>query len=96
VIADSAHGLDDHIKTAHTRNIPVEFVDRKSLDRHAGDHHQGIVAEADGFHYVHVDDMLVSAEQHQQSPLLLALDSLRIRRTSARCYAPLRQPGSMA
>jgi 23S rRNA (guanosine2251-2'-O)-methyltransferase len=77
VIADTAHGLDDHIKAAHSRHIPVEFVDRKSLDRHAGDHHQGIVAEADGFHYVHVDDILASAEQLQQPPLLLALDSLQ-------------------
>jgi 23S rRNA (guanosine2251-2'-O)-methyltransferase len=77
VVADTAHGLDDHIAAARARNIPVEFVDRKTLDRHAGDHHQGIVAEADGFHYVHVDDILASAEQQQQPPLLLALDSLQ-------------------
>src|SRR5207248_5386214 len=30
-----------------------------------------------GFHYVHVDDILASAEQRAQPPLLLALDSLQ-------------------
>jgi 23S rRNA (guanosine2251-2'-O)-methyltransferase len=77
VIADTAHGLDDHIKEAHRRGIPVEFVDRRTLDRHAGDHHQGIAAEADTFRYVHVDDMLREAQQQQQPPFLLVLDSLQ-------------------
>jgi 23S rRNA (guanosine2251-2'-O)-methyltransferase len=77
VIADTAHGLDDHISEAHRRRIPIEVVDRHTLDRRAGDHHQGIAAEADGFAYAHLDDLLARADQRQEPPFLLALDSLQ-------------------
>jgi 23S rRNA (guanosine2251-2'-O)-methyltransferase len=43
-----------------------------------GDHHQGVVAEADSFPYVHLDDLLASAQDSAaRPPLLLALDSLQ-------------------
>jgi 23S rRNA (guanosine2251-2'-O)-methyltransferase len=77
LIADTAHGLDDHIQEAQHRRIPVEIVDRQGLDRRAGDHHQGIAAEAEPFRYVHLQDVLAEADQRQQPPLLLALDSLQ-------------------
>jgi 23S rRNA (guanosine2251-2'-O)-methyltransferase len=77
LIADTAHGLEPHLAEARRRHIPVDVVYRHDLDRRAGDHHQGIVAEADPFRYVRLDDLLGAAAERQQPALLLALDSLQ-------------------
>jgi 23S rRNA (guanosine2251-2'-O)-methyltransferase len=77
LIARGAHGLDTLIDLAQQRRIPIEALDRRDLDRLAGDHHQGVAAEADGFNYAHVDDLFTAAERRGEPPLLLALDSLQ-------------------
>ncbi len=77
LLADGAHGLDILVAEARHRRIPFEIHDRRELDRRAGDHHQGVVAEAEPFTYAHFDDVLASAEERGQPPLLLALDSLQ-------------------
>jgi 23S rRNA (guanosine2251-2'-O)-methyltransferase len=77
LIADGSHGLDNLVAEARRRRIPFEIHDRRELDRRAGDHHQGVIAEADPFTYAHPDDLLASAEEHSETPLLLALDSLQ-------------------
>ena len=65
--------MDHLVAEARTRRIPFEIHDRHDLDRRAGDHHQGVVAEAEPFTYAHFDDLLDRGD----SPLLLALDSLQ-------------------
>jgi 23S rRNA (guanosine2251-2'-O)-methyltransferase len=77
LIADSAHGLDKHMAEARRRRISVETLDRRELDRRVGDHHQGVVAEADAFAYAHPNDLLANADERGEPPLLLALDSLQ-------------------
>jgi 23S rRNA (guanosine2251-2'-O)-methyltransferase len=77
MVAGSAHGLDALLDLAKQRRIPVDVVDRHDLDRRAGDHHQGVLAEADEFEYAHVDDLLAAANRRGEAPLLLALDSLQ-------------------
>ena len=77
LIADGAHGLDTLVAEARKRHIPFEVHDRRDLDRRAGDHHQGVVAEAEPFTYAHLDEVLASADERGQPPLLLALDSLQ-------------------
>ena len=77
LVAGGAHGLDTLLELAQRRRIRVEMFDRRELDRRAGDHHQGVVAEADPFAYSHLDDLLARAEDRAEPPLLLALDSLQ-------------------
>jgi 23S rRNA (guanosine2251-2'-O)-methyltransferase len=77
LIADGAHGLEALVAAARQKRIPYEIHDRRELDRRAGDHHQGVIAEAEPFAYVHLEDLLASAEQRAEPPLLLALDSLQ-------------------
>jgi len=77
LLARGAHGLDPLIELAQGRRIRIELVDRRELDRRAGDHHQGVLAEADPFAYSHPDDLLARADAHGEPPLLLGLDSLQ-------------------
>jgi 23S rRNA (guanosine2251-2'-O)-methyltransferase len=77
LVANTSHGLDEHVELAQKCRIPVETVDRRDLDRRAGDHNQGVAAEAEPFRYAHLDDLLTHAEHQQQTPFLLALDSLQ-------------------
>jgi 23S rRNA (guanosine2251-2'-O)-methyltransferase len=77
LIADGSHGLDHVVAEARSRRIPFEVLDRRELDRRAGDHHQGVIAEADPFTYAHPDDLLAGADTLGEPPLLLALDSLQ-------------------
>jgi 23S rRNA (guanosine2251-2'-O)-methyltransferase len=77
LVARSAHGLDTLLALAEQRRIRIELFDRRELDRRVGDHHQGVVAEADLFAYSHPDDLLARAEARGEPPLLLALDSLQ-------------------
>jgi 23S rRNA (guanosine2251-2'-O)-methyltransferase len=72
VVADSANGLEPLIALARARGIIVERLDRHRLDQRVGVHHQGVVAEAEPFPYSSVADIL-----DQNSPLILALDSLQ-------------------
>ena len=75
LLAPGSHGLDAVVSEASRRRIPIDHVDRRRLDQLAGcDHHQGVVAEADPFGYVHPGDLL---DRRAEPPLLLALDSLQ-------------------
>lgn len=75
LIAPGSHGLDALVAEASRRRLPIDQVDRRRLEQLAGsDHHQGIVAEADPFAYVHLDEVLAETGR---PPLLLALDSLQ-------------------
>src|SRR5204862_7156332 len=69
--------LDNLVAEARRIRVPYEIVDRREVDRRVGDHHQGVVAEADPFQYAHLDDLLAAAEERAEPPLLLALDSLQ-------------------
>jgi 23S rRNA (guanosine2251-2'-O)-methyltransferase len=74
LIADGAHGLEVLVAAAGQKRIPYEIHDRRELDRRAGDHHQGVIAEAEPFPYAPLDALLATAAE---PPLLLALDSLQ-------------------
>lgn len=74
LIADGAHGLEALVAAARQKRIPYEIHDRRELDRRAGDHHQGVIAEAEPFPYAPLDALLATAAE---PPLLLALDSLQ-------------------
>jgi 23S rRNA (guanosine2251-2'-O)-methyltransferase len=73
-VADSAQGLDGLVADARKQGIPVVSVERRRLEEMAADrHHQGVLAEAAPFRYVHLDDLVAQTEP----ALLLVLDSLQ-------------------
>jgi 23S rRNA (guanosine2251-2'-O)-methyltransferase len=77
-VAEGTHGLETLVASARSRRIPVESRERQYLDRLSpGAHHQGVLAEADPFAYVRVQDLLATATAANEPPLLLALDSLQ-------------------
>jgi len=77
LVASGAHGLDPLLTLAQQRGIRVEMLNRRELDVWAGDHHQGVAAEAEPFAYAHLDDIFSRAGEGGSPPLLLALDSLQ-------------------
>jgi 23S rRNA (guanosine2251-2'-O)-methyltransferase len=77
LIAEGAHGLDEHIAAARERRIPVQFGPRQTLDQWVGAHHQGIAAEADPFRYATLDEILGMAQERGEPPFILVLDSLQ-------------------
>jgi len=77
LVAEQTHGLDHLLAEARTRHVRVERVDRQHLDRLIGSHHQGVIAEAEPFRFVHLDDIIASASRREEPPMLLVLDSLQ-------------------
>jgi 23S rRNA (guanosine2251-2'-O)-methyltransferase len=74
LVASGTHGLERLVQEAHRKRATVETVDRHRLDQLVGAHHQGVVAEAEPFAYLHLNEVIDNAEQ---PPFLLALDSLQ-------------------
>jgi 23S rRNA (guanosine2251-2'-O)-methyltransferase len=72
LVARGGHGLDDLLRAAEQRHVPVSWVERRDLERLQADHHQGVLAEVEPFRYARLDDLLGS-----ERPLLLMLDSLQ-------------------
>ncbi len=70
--------LAEIIKIAQERDVPIERVDRKALDRQLhGANHQGVALEASDYPYVAVDECLALAEECREPALLLLLDHLQ-------------------
>jgi 23S rRNA (guanosine2251-2'-O)-methyltransferase len=67
--------LAEILKMAKERRIPVEKVQRARLDK-IHQNHQGVVAEVSGYSYSDVVDILELANQKNEQPFVLLLDSL--------------------
>jgi 23S rRNA (guanosine2251-2'-O)-methyltransferase len=67
--------LSEILKMAKDRRIPVEKVQRPRLDK-VHQNHQGVVAEVSGYSYSDVVDILEYANQKDEPPFVLLLDSL--------------------
>ena len=60
------------------RRIPVEYAQRRDMDRLAGPvKHQGIAARTSSYPYSSMEEMLLLAKERSEQPFLLALDSLQ-------------------
>lgn len=78
LVARGSHGLEGLLAEARQRRVPVDVVERDQLDRLLREaHHQGVAAQAEGFGYCRLEDVLAEAEQRGEPPLLLVLDSLQ-------------------
>jgi len=67
--------LADILKMAKDRRIPVEKVQRGRLDK-IHQNHQGVVAEVSGYLYSDLVEVLELANQKNEAPFILLLDSL--------------------
>ncbi|WP_308364134.1 MULTISPECIES: 23S rRNA (guanosine(2251)-2'-O)-methyltransferase RlmB [unclassified Microbulbifer] len=74
--------LQKILKQAEQNDIPLRFVDRRTLDEKAGDegNHQGVIALCVGETKVHderfLKDLLQELEQKSEAPFLLVLDGV--------------------
>jgi len=76
VIARGRHGerMEEIVRRARSRGVPVRFEDRPQLDRLAGSReHQGVVAVAAARSAVELEDLLA---QKSSRPLLILLDGV--------------------
>jgi 23S rRNA (guanosine2251-2'-O)-methyltransferase len=67
--------LADILKMAQDHRIPVEKVQRARLDKFH-QNHQGVVADVSGYSYSDVVEILELANQKNEPPFILLLDSL--------------------
>lgn len=68
--------LDDILRMAKERKIPVERVARPKLDK-VHQNHQGVVAEVSGYTYSDLVEILEYARQKSELPFVLIIDSLQ-------------------
>jgi len=68
--------LGEILQLCAAQKIPCERVQRTRLDN-LGAHHQGVALEASGYPYADLTDMLDLAEQRNEPPFLLILDTLQ-------------------
>ncbi|HLO28306.1 MAG TPA: 23S rRNA (guanosine(2251)-2'-O)-methyltransferase RlmB [Anaerolineales bacterium] len=67
--------LADILQMAKDRKIPIEKVQRARLDKFH-QNHQGVVADVSGYSYSDLVEILELADQKNEPPFLLLLDSL--------------------
>jgi 23S rRNA (guanosine2251-2'-O)-methyltransferase len=68
--------LGEILQLCTAQKIPCERVQRTRLDS-LGAHHQGVALEASGYPYADLTDMLDRADQRNEPPFLLILDTLQ-------------------
>jgi 23S rRNA (guanosine2251-2'-O)-methyltransferase len=66
------------LSLAQGKQIPVQTVDRRELDKLGGEvNHQGLAAEVSAYPYAALADLLTSATLAEESPFLLLLDHVQ-------------------
>ena len=68
--------LADILEICQDKHLPVEHVPRTRLDR-INQHHQGVAVEVSDYPYVSLPDLFDLAEQRNEPPLILILDTLK-------------------
>ncbi|MBA4549356.1 23S rRNA (guanosine(2251)-2'-O)-methyltransferase RlmB [Thermoactinomyces intermedius] len=69
--------VNEIIEHAKKQNVPFQWVPRTRLDQLAeGNNHQGVVAQVAAFEYASLEDLFERAEQKQEAPFFLLLDSI--------------------
>jgi 23S rRNA (guanosine2251-2'-O)-methyltransferase len=68
--------LADILEICQDKHLPVEHVPRTRLDR-INHHHQGVAVEVSDYPYVSLPDLFDLAEQRNEPPLILILDTLK-------------------
>jgi 23S rRNA (guanosine2251-2'-O)-methyltransferase len=68
--------LTDIIQLAQKSKLPVERVNRQQVDS-LGENHQGVALETSAYPYMAVQDILERANERQEPPFVLILDTLQ-------------------
>lgn len=69
--------IDRIVELAEQAGVPIERVDRQTLDRFGNFSHQGVVLEASEYPYSSLDEIFSLAESYDEPPLFLLLDLLK-------------------
>jgi 23S rRNA (guanosine2251-2'-O)-methyltransferase len=69
--------VDQIVDLAERARIPIERIDRDTLDRFGHFNHQGVILEASEYPYSSLDEVFDGAESTDEPPLLLLLDLLK-------------------
>jgi 23S rRNA (guanosine2251-2'-O)-methyltransferase len=76
--AQEAGTLGDVVRLAEKKQVQVDRVDRRELDRRLRDaNHQGVALECDTYPYAEIDECLALAAERNEPALLLLLDHLQ-------------------
>ena len=65
------------VSLAEQSGVPVNHTERRNLDQLGNVHHQGVVLETSEYPYSTLDDILSTAQSHDEPLLLLLLDLLQ-------------------
>lgn len=78
IIAENCNNRDIEILTtlAKSKDVKVEIVDKKDLERIAKGKTQGIIAFIPNFRYCEVDDIISLAEERGEKPFIVILDGI--------------------
>jgi len=68
--------LGEIIELCRSKKIRIEYTPKHKLDEIAS-HHQGVLLEASGYRYSELDDMMFLAEERNEAPFILGLDTLK-------------------
>ena len=68
--------VEDVLRLARERGVPIEWVPRDRLDRMAPGHHQGLIAQTSAVAFLEIEDFLKSRDPAQET-VLLALDEIQ-------------------
>ena len=68
--------LKDILNLAREKSIPISEVPRETLNG-ISNHHQGVALQAGEYPYAGLDEILQKAQDRQESPLVLLLDTLK-------------------
>ncbi len=76
--AQEIGALAEIVQLAEQRNIPIERIDRRVLDKQVRDaNHQGVILTASSYPYAELDECLALASERGELSLLLLLDHLQ-------------------
>lgn len=65
------------IDEAQVKGIPIEYVDRNTMDKMAaGIPHQGVIAKAEDYRYSNPEEIVAFAEEKGETPFLVLLDGI--------------------
>ncbi len=74
--AQPAEILDEILSKAGSMDIPIQSVERETLDRET-EHHQGIAAQVNEYPYGNLDDLLERYDELEPLPFLVVLDQIQ-------------------
>lgn len=78
VARDGGKRLEEILRLAQEKGIPVRQREKRDLERLTGsDHHQGAALRAEGFSYANLHDILEKRREREGAGLVLVLDGIQ-------------------